>query len=120
MEMDIKSLANLAMFYLKQGNTEKYQSYADQAEASVRALEAGGGSVFSPDVMQCLFQLRRYDVLVDAFAGLPPMDSATPARTRLPQGNNHNHTIMAASGPGRIEMGKRLPGAGGRDKEGGK
>lgn len=72
--MDIKSLANLAMFYLKQGNTEKYQSYADQAEASVRALEAGGGSVFSPDVMQCLFQLRRYDVLVDAFAGLPPMD----------------------------------------------
>lgn len=69
--MDIKSLANLAMFHLKQGNTEKYRVYAERADDCVRELEAGGGSVLVADNVQSLFQLGRSDILVDAFGRLP-------------------------------------------------
>lgn len=69
--MKIQSLANLAMHYLKQGNTEKYRSYAAQVAALVGEKGVDDADILAPENLQYLFQLGQYDIVVDAFTRLP-------------------------------------------------
>ncbi len=62
---DIKSLTNLAMFYRKQGNMEKFRAYAAEAEACL--VGDGKDGPLIGEGIRCLFELGRHDLLVEIF-----------------------------------------------------
>lgn len=61
--MTLKSLSNLALFHFRQGNIEKYRSYAERVDD----LGLSPEEALAPGNLGQLSKLRRHDILVRAF-----------------------------------------------------